>query len=198
MTRATSNPDAMPESVTGVHLMQGIGHQEAKGFWAEAWMQVFRRPGALAGLAWVAIIAFFAVFAPVIANGHPLLMWEKLDDGSWGNLSSPLIRYLRPSDVLLLFGGVLLLPWIFLPLPGKRVDRAWAAITASLQAGLCVIAAGTVASIFNARDAADWMRAWEQSKAFIPLATGIIVLLAAIPFFFIGPLKKWHSNALLV
>ncbi len=198
MTRATSNPDAMPESVTGVHLMQGIGHQEAKGFWADAWGQVLRRPGAIAGLSWVAIVGFFALFAPVLANGHPILMWTKMDDGSWGNLTSPLIRFLRPSDVLLLFGGVLLLPWIMLPLPGSKVDRTWAALTVSLQAGVSVVIAGTVAAVFNARDASDWMRAWEQSARFIPLATGIIVLVTALPFFFIGPLKKTSSNVILV
>jgi peptide/nickel transport system permease protein len=198
MSNAATKPDGMPESVTGVHLMQGIGHQEAKGFWTEAWMQVLGRRGALAGLAWVATIAFFAVFAPIIANGHPMLMWNKMPDGSWGEFSSPLFRFLRPSDVLLIIGGVLVVPWILLPLPGKKIDRMWAAITAALQAGIAVVIAGAVAAVFNARDASDWMRTWEQSAKFIPIATVIIVLCSAIPFVFIGPLKKMSSNILLI
>ncbi|MGD1917266.1 MAG: hypothetical protein ACFCBV_13915 [Phycisphaerales bacterium] len=61
-------------AVTGVHLMQGIGHKPAEGFWTEAWRQVLKRPGAVLGIGWVALVAFFAVFAPLVANGHPILL----------------------------------------------------------------------------------------------------------------------------
>lgn len=64
-------------AVTGVQLMQGIGHRPAEGFWIEAWRQVFKRPGAVLGIIWVGIIAFFAVFAPLVANGHPIMMVEE-------------------------------------------------------------------------------------------------------------------------
>lgn len=64
-------------AVTGVQLMQGIGHRPAEGFWIEAWRSVFKRPGAVLGIIWVAIIAFFAVFAPLVANGHPILLVEQ-------------------------------------------------------------------------------------------------------------------------
>lgn len=64
-------------AVTGVQLMQGIGHRPAQGFWTEAWRSVFRRPGAVLGIIWVGIVAFFAVFAPLVANGHPILLVEQ-------------------------------------------------------------------------------------------------------------------------
>lgn len=64
-------------AVTGVQLMQGIGHRPAEGFWIEAWRSVFKRPGAVLGIIWVSIIAFFAVFAPLVANGHPILLVEQ-------------------------------------------------------------------------------------------------------------------------
>jgi len=35
---------------------------------------VFSRIGAKLGLAWIAVIAFVAVFAPFLANSHPLLL----------------------------------------------------------------------------------------------------------------------------
>lgn len=48
------------------------------------------------GMAWIAILAFFACFAPFIANSHPILL--KTTDGQ---LSSPLLKHLTPVDVTL-------------------------------------------------------------------------------------------------
>ena len=70
------------ESITGVQAMQGLGVKPPKGFWADAWDQVIRRPSAIIGLTWVAIIAFFAVFAPLLANGHPLITVPLAEDGT--------------------------------------------------------------------------------------------------------------------
>ena len=55
----------------------------------------YRRFGAQFGTAWVAIMLLLAVFAPVIANTHPLLMKE---NGTW---KSPVLSYLTPADVAL-------------------------------------------------------------------------------------------------
>lgn len=54
---------------------------------------------ARAGLCWLLILAFFAVFAPFIANTHPIAMKV---GGTW---SSPLLKNLTPSDVLVLIAG---------------------------------------------------------------------------------------------
>src|ERR1043165_2588151 len=72
---------SMPESVTGIQLAQGIGVQEARGFWADAWAQVLRRPGAVAALGWLGIVAFFAVTAPFLASGHPLVLRTVTPEG---------------------------------------------------------------------------------------------------------------------
>ena len=56
------------------------------------------RWGARLGSAWLALIAFLGIFAPLLANSHPYLI--KID-GQW---SSPLARHLTPSDVTLLVG----------------------------------------------------------------------------------------------
>jgi peptide/nickel transport system permease protein len=48
------------------------------------------------GLAWIGVIAFFAVFAPFIANSHPYLI--KTEEG----ISSPLLQYLKPADTIIL------------------------------------------------------------------------------------------------
>ena len=58
--------------------------------------QVFARRGARAGLAWIAAMALLAVFAPLIANSHPLLLKA---GGRW---SSPWLVHLTPLDITLL------------------------------------------------------------------------------------------------
>lgn len=197
MTRASLQPADTPQAVTGVQLMMGLGHQEAKGFWADAWSQVLRRRGAVFGLAWVAVVAFFAVFAPVLASGHPLLMWQRTPDGSWGELSSPLVRYLHASDVLLLLGGVVALPWILVPWTARRSTRAWSLILSAVQAGFTVVLARAVGGIFAADDAQAWMRDFEQSAAFPWMIASGVAALVAVPAMLIGPLpRRWMNVAI--
>jgi peptide/nickel transport system permease protein len=73
------------------------------------------RWGARMGLIWVALLALVAVFAPFLASSIPLLISQQ------GGISSPVLNYLTPLDVVLLclFFTVVLL-W-FLPLGlGKK------------------------------------------------------------------------------
>jgi len=56
----------------------------------------FTRTSARIGLGWILILVFFAVFAPLLANSHPLLLSQN------NQLSSPLLKYLTPGDVVLL------------------------------------------------------------------------------------------------
>lgn len=55
---------------------------------------------ARAGLVWLVLLAFFAVFGPFLANTYPIAL--KMD-GRW---SSPLLKNLSPSDVLLLIASI--------------------------------------------------------------------------------------------
>ncbi len=57
---------------------------------------VFSRLGAKLGLAWIAVIAFVAIFAPFLANSHPLLLSFN------GEISSPALRFLTSGDVTIL------------------------------------------------------------------------------------------------
>ncbi len=181
---ATARTQA-PESVTGVQLAQGIGHRPVRGFWGEAWSQVVRRPGAILGLSWISVIAFFAVFAPFIASGHPILMRQD------GNLSSPLLDNLRSTDILLLLGAVAGVLWMVLPLRIDRGVRLGALLVACLQAGIVVIALSFVAARASSRDASDWLRAAEQGPVFVPLVCAGVSLLVALPVLFISPFERW-------
>ena len=69
------SPTAVPAAISGIDVMRGVGAVRAKGFWADAWERVLRRPGAVFGLCWIGVVAFFAVFAPLIANRSFLVMW---------------------------------------------------------------------------------------------------------------------------
>ncbi len=57
---------------------------------------MFSRVGAKLGLAWIVVIAFAAVFAPFLANSHPLLLSIN------GEVSSPALRFLTSGDVTIL------------------------------------------------------------------------------------------------
>ena len=65
------------KTISGIDVMRGVGVQRARPFWADAWHRVVIRRGAQVGLIWIAIVGFFALFAPVIANGLPLWSVER-------------------------------------------------------------------------------------------------------------------------
>jgi peptide/nickel transport system permease protein len=81
-------------SETSVHILEPAG----QGYSREVAARVLRRWSARLGLVWIALLVFFAVFAPFIATSYPLLMKS---DGHW---SSPAVQSLAASDVILLAG----------------------------------------------------------------------------------------------
>lgn len=86
-------------------------------------MAVLGRWGARFGVIWIAILIFLAVFAPFIANSHPVLL---LEGGRW---TSPLLQHLYPVDAILLVGalsGIGL--WLMWPIGGKRRFLIWLVI----------------------------------------------------------------------
>lgn len=182
-----SSATNQPESVTGVQLAQGIGHRPAQGFWTEAWGQVLTRPAAVFGLIWIAIVAFFAIFAPLVASGHPLILWAINDDGSKGAMSSPMLRMLSLADVMLILWGVwtpILVFW-----PTKRItlsEKLRLILAGGIQLAIVTVLIGAVSAIFSARDASDWMRDLEQKSWFVLVAASIISVLSSIPFVIIS------------
>lgn len=68
--------------------------------------QTLSRTGAKVGATWIGLLTIAAVFAPLMANSHPVLV--RTDDHGW---VSPLLKHLTPADVTLLiafFTGVFL------------------------------------------------------------------------------------------
>lgn len=76
------------------------------GFMQRILTEAFSQWSARIGLSWIFIIVLLAVFAPFIANSHPIILKDH------GVLHSPLLNYLEPVDVILpvlFFAGLILL-----------------------------------------------------------------------------------------
>ncbi len=178
------------EAVTGVQLMQGIGHQPAQGFWTEAWARVVRRPGAFLGLCWLAIVVFFAVFAPFIASGHPILLWEIGPDGSVQRVHSPMFDHLGPTDALLALGAIAWGATLLLPLRTARSKRLAVLFVGSLQAAFIVAVCAGVRAAFRTPDAPDWMRSMHANSSFRWVSVGVVTFLVSLPVLLIPFLES--------
>lgn len=191
MARNTTN--TAPQSVSGVALMQGYGVREAKGFWADAWSQVLGRPRAVAGLAWIGIVLFFAIVSPFIASGHPLLLRE-IQDGQVVRTTSPLWEHLSAPDILLPIAALAGLVWIALPLSTPRSRRLAVLLLALLQGGLIVVTCNLVGAQFRKPYVPDWMRTLQLRKDFIPIAAGLICLAYTLIFIAASACDRWASR----
>src|SRR5436305_484483 len=73
-----------------------VGGRASRGFLRQAALDTWARWGARVGSVWIIAVAFGAAFAPFIANSYPYLVKV---GGHW---SSPLLRHLTPTDVIIL------------------------------------------------------------------------------------------------
>ncbi len=167
----SSLDQSTPKAISGIDVMRGVGAERAKGFWADAWDRVVRRPSAIVALTWIGIVAFFAVFSPLLANGHPLLMREMGPDGEWAELTSPLLRSLATVDILLIIGTLVGAPLVFLPLSTPRSIRLSTLIAMAMQAGITAIAA----AVWGAGGFATWI---------------VISIACALPFVWLCPIDR--------
>ncbi|MEJ2395004.1 MAG: ABC transporter permease [Candidatus Thiodiazotropha sp.] len=95
-----------------------------QSYWRRILGQTFVRWGARLGLFWVGVLAFLGVFAPFLASSFPLLLSQD------GELSSPVLEYLQPVDVLFLVAFITLLLLIPLQLTLLRKLLALAGVLA--------------------------------------------------------------------
>jgi peptide/nickel transport system permease protein len=183
-----------PEAVTGVQLAQGIGHLPTQGFWAEAWGQVLKRPGAILGLTWVAIVAFFAIFAPFIASGHPFIV--RTLDAQRGVVSTqfPLFAQLTATDILLVIGTFAAIPWFVLRLRTSMSERLGTAIMLSVQSGIAVVLAAIVRAVVTGRDVSDTTRQLEQAAWFGSAVASVAAAIAALCVFWLVPLRTMTAR----
>ena len=120
--------------------MRGVGAQEAKSFWADAWDRVVIRRGAQFALVWIGLVAFLAIFAPVLASSHPWRLETLAKDGSVTDVTWPLVANLSPTDWLLMIGFLVGVPWVFLPIGEQRGKKAGATRAGKARAAVGEIA----------------------------------------------------------
>jgi peptide/nickel transport system permease protein len=177
-----------PTTVTGVHLAQGLGVQEAKGFWADAWSQVLRRPGAVAALGWLGLVGLAAVFSPLIANGHPLIEREIASiDGVTRvvRASYPLFRYLTAPDIVLLVWAFAAAPVVGFASSGRRSARLGALIYGGVLAGVIVVLASLFEAYLGQRELPPWARSirnLSNTGFWVAVSVGVPTALVGLAF----------------
>ena len=167
--------EPVPQAISGVEAMRGVGAVQAKGFWADAWDRVLSRPGAVIGMSWIALVAFFAVFAPLVANAHPVTC---VTDGGrrW-----PLLAHLAPADWMMLAGALLGVPWVFLGTRAlRRAQRLGVAVTCGLQAAATVVACHVLVEWADDADRAEWVKGAVRGEWGVPAIAGAASLVLAV------------------
>lgn len=149
------------------------------GFWTEAWRRVLRRPMPRLALAWLGLVAFLAVFAPLLANSNPLLLRELGAGGEVLRTWSPLLTLLTPVDVLLMVGAIVAAALLLMPSRRPRGERAAILLAVALQAGLALL----VAAVAGAPSTGGW---------------AVIGGCTALPFLLLHPLRERLRRLLLV
>ena len=183
----TSPKPDTEQTISGIEVMRGVGASKAKPFWADAWSRVIERRGAQLGLIWIGLIGFFAIFAPVVANGLPLWTVELSPDGEAVRSYSPIFDSLTATDMLLLIGGIVGTVFMLLPLGLSRQKRLGLICAAATLSGLVVILIALVqyltADMGQGVVAADW---FPYLVAFGSGAVVFVVLFWIIPIEGIG------------
>lgn len=127
--------EAIEASSAAVSLpLSSLSQNPSRGFAARIIGDALSRWGARLGLAWISLLVFAAVFAPLIANSHPILLKRQ------GEVSSPLLRHLTPTDAFLpLMSAVLCVTLALRTLAWKR-RFVVLAVVAVIAWPLCLVA----------------------------------------------------------
>ena len=171
------------EVISGIDAMRGVGQRRARGFWADVWDRVLRRRAAVISLAWIAMVAAGAVFAPLLANAHPLRVERLGPGGEVTGVEWPLLEHLRATDLLLLLGVAFAALWLLPPrvagLP--RGTRLVMLAIAFVQATFTVLVVSVAHDWLDATQRTEAVRNWGRGAAAPWLvAAGVSVPLAVL------------------
>ncbi|MBV8781735.1 MAG: ABC transporter permease, partial [Phycisphaerae bacterium] len=139
-------PEIVPSSV------QPLSEPARRSFWRQVGHDLIRAGGAQAGLGWISILVFAALFAPLLADTQPLLM--KMD-GHW---SVPFLKYLSPTDwELFVVADAIVLVTI--------LRRAKPSIRWGIPLCLIVVAAVPIFAFVRVPLAIDWQHTRDLERA---------------------------------
>ncbi len=148
----------MPDAISGVEAMRGIGAAEARGFWADAWSRVLKGRPALFAIAWIGLVAMGAVFAPFIANANPIWLEVLGPGGTVTSSRSPLWDSLTAADILLFCGAIAGGLWLSLPLAMPRGERLGALVVMAVIAGVTIVLTSVAADWLDEPTRTGWTR----------------------------------------
>ena len=98
--------------------------QLRRSWWGMVGVRLLGRWGARIGLAWIGLMVLMAVFAPLLANSHPLI-WSV--DGA---VESPAWQYLTAMDASLFIGFLLaVVLWCLKPIDARTRVWTWVGLT---------------------------------------------------------------------
>jgi ABC-type dipeptide/oligopeptide/nickel transport system permease subunit len=136
-------------------------------------------------LSWIGLVAFFAVFAPVLASGHPLWFSETLADGTrraW----SPLASSLSSADILLLVATLVGVVVFLLPVKkwlGLSIGRRLGLLLASVgQGAVMVVVATALKGYLEQREVPPWAAAWRGRPGLPWEAAAVVGALSVMIF----------------
>lgn len=129
-----------------------------------------------ASVVFFAVVALLAVYAPLIASGHPVVMREV----SSGDVSSPLLARLSSVDVVLAVVTSVCLVWIAAPTGRSRLGKlGWSSLLLG-QGLLIATVCGAVASVAQGREAPVWMREASWLPVVCAVASSLIATAVAL------------------
>lgn len=180
------NNTAALTSVTGVQLAQGMGVAPASGFWADAWSQVLTRRGAVGAIIWLSTLVFFAIFSPLLASGHPIVLRTLDASGAVTGTSWPLFENLAPVDLVLLAVGLVGGPYLLLGRGRNFGQRLGTLALATVASGIALLMISFVGPWVDGGNAPEFIRARRSGAAFPYVISGLVaaavtLLLSLLP-----------------
>ena len=109
---------------------------QGSGYAQQILKEAFTQWGARLGLLWILLLVIMAVFAPFIANSHPLLLSMN------GEISSPLWRYLDAADITLLVIFFAAIPLLILKLRWRK-RFAYLMLITAVSGGISALVVST-------------------------------------------------------
>ena len=185
----TSPKQESDQTISGIDVMRGVGASKAKPFWADAWSRVVDRRGAQLGLLWIGIIGFFAIFAPVLANGLPIWTIQRSDTGEIIRSWSPMLDSLTSTDILLLIGGVFAPILLLLPLRATRQWRLGLVCAFATLAGSVVVLIAFVQYLMSGSDPEVLSSPWLPWMVSLSVSAAVLVCL-----FWLVPVRGMPSK----